>query len=135
MNNQMTFSDMEYSNRKCVARREGFLTMMDKIMPWDRFVELIEPVYYKGERGRPPIGIEMMLRMYFLQIWFTLSDEVVEDSIYDSYAMRSFMGLNFFEKQAPDATTLVKFRKLLVENDIQVQLLYIVTEIRKRTVL
>jgi len=103
--------------------------MMDKIMPWKAFVELVRPVYFKGERGRPPIGIETMLRMYFLQIWFTLSDEAVEDGIYDSYAMRSFMGLNFLENQSPDSTTLVKFRKLLVDNDIQIQLMYMVAEI------
>jgi len=129
MKKQITFSDIEYSNRKRRTRREEFLSMMDKIMPWKEFIGLIEPIYFKGERGRPPRGIETMLRMYFLQIWFTLSDEAVEDSIYDSYAMRSLMGLNFLEEQAPDSTTLVKFRKLLVDNDIQVQLMYMVTEI------
>ena len=129
MKKQLTFSDIEYSNRKRRTRREEFLNMMDKIMPWKDFAALIEPIYFKGERGRPPRGIETMLRMYFLQIWFTLSDEAVEDSIYDSYAMRSFMGLNFLEEQAPDSTTLVKFRKMLVDNDVQVQLMYMVTEI------
>jgi IS5 family transposase len=103
--------------------------MMDKILPWKAFIELIKPIYFKGERGRPPRGIETMLRMYFLQVWFTLSDESVEDSIYDSYAMRCFMGINFLEEQAPDATTLVKFRQMLVENDIQIQLMYLVAEI------
>ena len=126
---QITFSDIEYSNRKRRTRREDFLMMMDKIMPWKAFVELIKPVYFKGERGRPPIGIETMLRMYFLQIWFSLSDEAVEDSIYDSYSMRSFMGLNFLEAGAPDSTTLVKFRKLLVDNDIQIQLMYMTADI------
>jgi IS5 family transposase len=129
MKKQMTFADIEYSNRKRRTRREEFLTLMDKIIPWKKFIELIQPVYFIGERGRPPIGIEPMLRMYFLQIWFTLSDESVEDSIYDSYAMRTFMGINFFESQAPDATTLLKFRKLLVDNDIQIQLLYMVAEL------
>ena len=129
MKNQTTFSDIEYSKRKRRTRREEFLSMMDRIMPWKKFIEIIEPVYFKGKRGRPPMGIETMLRMYFLQIWFTLSDEAVEDSIYDSYAMRIFMGLNFFERQVPDATTLVKFRKMLVEECIQVQLLYMVSEI------
>jgi len=129
MKKQITFSDIEYDNRKHKTRREEFLYMMDKIMPWKEFVALIEPVYFKGERGRPPRGIETMLRMYFLQIWFTLSDEAVEDSIYDSYAMRIFMDLNFLKEQAPDSTTLVKFRKLLVDNDIQVQLMYRVSEI------
>jgi IS5 family transposase len=129
MKEQLTFSDVEYGNRKRKTRRDEFLAMMDKILAWKKFVEMIKPYYFKGERGRPPIGIEPMLRMYFLQIWFTLSDEAVEDSIYDSYAMRNFMGINFFENQAPDSTTLVKFRKILVDNDIQVQLLYMVSEI------
>jgi IS5 family transposase len=106
--------------------------MMNKIMPWKELIELIEPIYFKGKQGRPPRGIETMLRMYFLQIWFTLSDEAVEDSIYDSYAMRSFMGLNFLEEQAPDSTTLVKFRKLLVDNGIQIQLMYMVAEILEK---
>ena len=128
MKKQVTFADVEYGNRKRRTRREEFLSMMDKKLPWKRFIELIEPYYFKGERGRPPIGIETMLRMYFLQVWFTLSDESVEDSIYDSYAMRTFMGINFMESQAPDSTTLVKFRKILVDNCIQVQLMYMIAE-------
>ena len=110
---QQTFSDMEYSKRKRITKRESFLKMMDEIIPWEEWVELIRPFYPKGEQGRPPRGIELMLRMYLLQVWFNLSDEMVEDSIYDSYAMRSFVGLNFLEEQAPDATTLLKFRHLL----------------------
>src|SRR5215510_14358643 len=82
MEKQIIFADIEYSNRKRRTRRDEFLTMMDKIMPWKKIAELIEPIYFKGERSRPLIGIEPMRRMYFLQIWFTLSDECVEDSIY-----------------------------------------------------
>ncbi len=124
MGEQIGFSDIEYANRRRTTRRESFLEMMDKVVPWKRFVEMVEPVYFKGERGRRPIGIETMLRMYFLSIWFNLSDEMVEDSIYDSYAMRKFMRINFLESQAPDSTTLVKFRKLLVDNDIQIKMQY-----------
>ena len=115
MNRQQTFSDMEYANRKRITKRESFLRMMDEIIPWSEWVELIRPFYPKGEQGRPPRGIELMLRMYLLQIWFNLSDEMTEDAIYDSYAMRSFVGVNFHEEQAPDATTLLKFRHLLEE--------------------
>ena len=64
----------------------------------------------KGEHGRPVRGIETMLRMYLMQTWFNLSDEGTEDAIYDSYAMRSFLGINFMTEQVPDATTLLKFR-------------------------
>jgi IS5 family transposase len=96
--------------------------MMEKIVPWSAFVELVQPYYYAGERGRPPIGIETMLRMYFLQVWFSLSDEKVEDAIYDSYAFKNFMGIDFINQQAPDATTLCLFRKLLEENGLTVEM-------------
>ena len=115
---QVSFSDFEYSNRKKKTKREEFLEIMDEIIPWDEWVALIEPYYPAGKRGRPPKGIEKMLRMYLLQCWFNLSDEGVEDAIYDSYAMRKFMGINFLEEDAPDATTLLKFRHLLEENNL-----------------
>ena len=118
MNRQQTFSDMEYANRKRITKRESFLKMMDEIVPWSEWVELIRPFYPKGEQGRPPRGIELMLRMYLLQVWFNLSDEMTEDAIYDSYAMRSFVGVNFHEEQAPDATTLLKFRHLLEKHHL-----------------
>jgi len=91
---------------------------MDEISPWDEWVGVILPFYYKGQRGRPPKGVEVMLRMYLLQCWFHLSDEGVEDAIYDSYAFRRFMGINFLEQDVPDATTLLHFRHLLEENGL-----------------
>jgi IS5 family transposase len=110
---------MEYNNRKKKTRREIFLETMDKIIPWQRICKLIEPYYYKNKTGRPPLGIEVMLRMYLLQIWFSLSDELTEDGILDSRAMRDFVGINFLNMQAPDATTLMKFRHLLEEAGLQ----------------
>ena len=115
---QMTLSDLEYSNRKRTTKREQFLQMMDKIVPWDQWVEIIRPYYPNGKRGRPTRGIETMLRMYLMQNWFNLSDEGIEDAIYDSYAMRTFMHIDFMNQQVPDATTLLKFRHLLEENKI-----------------
>jgi IS5 family transposase len=91
---------------------------MNEIIPWDEWVAYIVPYYPKGERGRPPMGIEKMLRMYLLQCWFSLSDEGLEDAIYDSYAMRSFMGISFLHEQVLDATTLLKFRHLLEKHNI-----------------
>lgn len=91
---------------------------MDEIIPWDEWVDFIKPHYPSGKRGRPPIGIEKMLRMYLLQCWFSLSDDGTEDAIYDSYAMRSFMKIDFLTEQAPDATTLLNFRHLLEEHNI-----------------
>ena len=122
MKNQSSFADLEYDNRKRQTRREKFLDAMDKIIPWKEWVALIVPCYPKGKRGRPPRGIELMLRMVLLQNWFNLSDEGLEDSIYDSYAFRKFMGLNFLEEQVPDATTLCKFRAILNENGLAEQI-------------
>ena len=118
MSGQRSFSDLEYANRRRITKRESFLKMMDEIIPWSEWIELIRPFYPKGDRGRPPRGIEVMLRMYLVQSWFNLSDAMVEDAIYDSYAIRSFMGLNFHDEQAPDATTLLKFRRLLEEQEL-----------------
>jgi IS5 family transposase len=119
---QQSFSDMEYSMRKRTTKREEFLDIMNEIIPWDEWVDLIKPHYFSGKRGRPPKGIEKMLRMYLLQCWFNLSDEGVEDAIYDSYAFRKFMGINFLEEQAPDATTLLHFRHIMEESKIGEQL-------------
>lgn len=119
---QLSVTDIEYSQRKRITKREGFLNAMDQAIPWAQWASLIAPCYPKGKRGRPPQGIEKMLRMYLLQCWFNLSDEGIEDAIYDSYAFRSFMKITFFDEQVPDATTLLKFRHLLEENDIPRQI-------------
>ena len=108
--NQTTFSDIEYGNRKLITKREEFLDIMDEIIPWEEWVEFIRPYYPSGKRGRPVKGIEIMLRMYLIQNWFNLSDEGVEDAIYDSYAFRKFMKINFMTEQVPDATTLLEVK-------------------------
>jgi len=115
---QNTFTDIEYGMRKRQTKRDTFLKIMDEIIPWDEWVSYIQPYYPKGERGRPPKGIEKMLRMYLLQCWFNLSDEGLEDAIYDSYAMRNFLQINFSEEQVPDSTTLLHFRHLLEQHNI-----------------
>lgn len=115
---QLSFTDLEYSNRKKKTRREKFLEAMDNMIPWDAWIRLILPYYPDSKRGRPTKGIETMLRMYLMQNWFKLSDEGVEDAIYDSYAMRSFMHLDFSVEQVPDATTLLKFRHLIEKHEI-----------------
>lgn len=115
---QNTFSDFEYSLRRKKTKREEFLEIMDEIIPWDEWVSVIEPYYPDGKRGRKPMGIEKMLRMYLLQIWFNLSDPATEDAIYDSYAMRSFTGIDFTVESVPDETTLCKFRHLLEEHGL-----------------
>lgn len=118
---QPSFTDIEYGNRRRVSRREQFLETMNATIPWARWVGLIEPHYYsssKGKKGRKAKPVETMLRMYLLQVWFSLSDEGVEDAIYDSYAMRAFMGLDFGTEQVPDATTLLHFRHLLERHQL-----------------
>ncbi len=94
---QEPFTDIEYSVHKKKTKRERFLEIMNEIISWDEWVGVIESYYPKRKRGRPPMGIEKMLRMYLLQIWFTLSDPTTEDAIYDSYAMRKFTGIDFME--------------------------------------
>ena len=118
MNNQISFADVEYANRRKTTKKEQFLNAMEEIIPWQRWISIIEPYYPSGKRGRPPVGIETMLRMYLLQCWFSLSDEGLEDAIYDSYAFRSFMKIDFINEQVPDATTLLKFRHLLESHHI-----------------
>lgn len=105
---QQTFTDIEYSNRKRKTKREEFLNTMDEMIPWSYWVNMIRPCYSSGKRGRPPRGIETMLRMYIMQIGFSLSDEGVEDAIYDSYAIRSFMHLDFMKEQVPGCNHAVK---------------------------
>ena len=124
---QQSFSDYEYSCRKKKIKREEFLDTMEEIIPWDEWVEFVRPYYPSGKRGRPVKGIEKMLRMYFLQVWFNLSDEGIEDAIYDSYAFRKFMGINFVDEQVPDATTLLKFRHLLEKNHLGEQMFKAIT--------
>ena len=116
---QQTFSDIEYSNRRRKTRRGVFLETMDALVPWSELVEMIRPYYYKNKRGRRPKDLEAMLRMYLLQSWFNLSSEGIEEAIYDSYSMRSFLRINFVEEQVPDATTLLRFRRLIEDHELE----------------
>jgi IS5 family transposase len=116
---QVSFAQAEYEKKKKRTRREVFLEKMEQVVPWTRLMEVIEPHYPKsGKRGRPPIGLERMLRMYFVQQWYGLADEAVEDAIYDSQALRNFMGIDLSRQSVPDATTLMGFRHLLEANDL-----------------
>ena len=116
---QISFALAEYEGKKKITRREIFLGKMEQVVPWARLLEVIEPHYPKsGKRGRPPIGIERMLRMYFVQQWYGLADEAVEEAIYDSQALRSFMAIDLSRASVPDATTLMGFRHLLEAHDL-----------------
>ena len=109
---------MEYGCRKKKTKREEFLEIMEEIIPWDEWVGIIRPYYPEGKRGRPPIDLELILRMYLLQVWFNLSDPGTEEAICDSYAMRKFTGINFMTDSVPDETTLCNFRHLLEEHGL-----------------
>jgi transposase, IS5 family len=111
---QISFAEAEYAKKKKQTRREIFLAKMEQVVPWSRLMEVIEPHYPKsGKRGRPPIGLERMLRMYFVQQWYGLADEAVEDAVYDSQALRQFLSIDLSQQSVPDATTLMGFRHLL----------------------
>src|SRR6266571_2093722 len=116
MQRQGSFSQAEYAKKKKQTRRDKFLAEMERVVPWARLVERLQPLYPKGERGRPPIGLERMLRIYFLQQWYTLADEALEDALYDSQALRTFAGIDLSVEAVPDATTLLGFRQLLEEH-------------------
>jgi len=111
--NQTSFALIEHQGKKKVTRSERFLCEMESIVPFARMEATIEPFYPKGERGRPPVGLSRMLRMYLVQQWFGLADEAVEDALYDNTPMRLFVGIDLSRESVPDATTLLLFRRLL----------------------
>lgn len=111
---QSSFSELEYASKKKVTRRDRFLAEIEAVTPWAALEAELAGFYPKGgRRGRPPIGLDRMLRMYVAQQCFGLSDEGIEDAIYDSQAIRRFVGIDLSRESAPDATTLLKFRRLL----------------------
>ncbi len=111
---QLSFSDLEYAAKKKQTRRDRFLSEIDEVTPWCSLLKVIAPHYpVSGKRGHPPIGLERILRMYIVQQCFGFSDEGTEDAVYDSQAIRCFVGIDLNREAAPDATTLLRFRHLL----------------------
>jgi transposase, IS5 family len=100
------------------TRRDAFLAEMHQLVPWERLCALIEPHYPKPGNGRPPIGLERMLRIHLLQHWFNLADAACEEALYDSAALRAFAGIDLGREPVPDATTLLKFRHLLERHEL-----------------
>jgi hypothetical protein len=118
MGNQRTFASMAWNGKGKVTRRERFLAEMDSVIPWPCLVRLIEPYYPKAGQGRQPLGLEKMLRIYFLQQWFNLSDPQAEDAIYDSESMRRFARVELGDEVVPDETTILRFRHLLEKHGL-----------------
>ena len=108
---QQSFSDLEFDHKKKVTRKERFLGEMDQIIPWKTLIKPILKHYPKAGNGRQPIGLEIMLRIYFMQQWYGLSDPAMEDSLYDIASMRRFAGVDL--AGIPDESTILNFRHLL----------------------
>src|SRR5678810_1226476 len=108
----------QYEQYRKPTRRDVFLTTMEQIGPWAALCEVIEPHYPQAGNGRPPVGLERMLRMYFVQHWFNLADAACEDALLDSTALRRFVGIDLGRERVPDATTLLKFRRLLEKHKL-----------------
>ena len=113
---QFSFEDVTYQSRSKKTRNQRFLEQMDAVLPWKAFLSELEPFYSKGARGRPPIDMEIMLRIYFMQQWFGYSDPGMEDALHDNIAMRRFARLE--AGYAPDETTICKFRHWLEEREL-----------------
>lgn len=126
---QQSFADEGFERYRKVTRREQFLVQMDTVIPWHELCEVIEPFYPKADgAGRPPKALEMMLRIHFLQHWFNLSDPAMEEALYDSRAMRRFVGIDLGEAPVPDETTILKFRHLLEAHNLGERLFELIAE-------
>ena len=117
MSKQLTLGE-GFEQYAKTTKRAQFLREMDRIIPWADLCDLIAPVYPVAGAGRPPRELEMMLRIYFLQQWFNLSDPAVEDALYDSVSMRDFVGVDLGAERAPDETTICRFRHLLERENL-----------------
>jgi IS5 family transposase len=115
---QLTLATVGFERYAKTTRRAVFLAEMEQVVPWPALCRVIDPVYPKAGNGRPPIGVERMLRIYFLQQWFNLSDPAVEEALYDSRAMHGFVGIDLGREPVPDETTVCRFRHLLEVNDL-----------------
>ena len=112
----------EFEQFRRPTKRDVFLATMNEIVPWQALCEVIEAHYPKAGNGRPPVGLERMLRMYFVQHWFNLADEACEEALLDSTALRRFVGIDLGRERVPDGTTLLKFRRLLEKHKLGEQL-------------
>jgi IS5 family transposase len=126
MSEQRTFAGLAWDSKKKVTRRERFLAEMDAVIPWPELLALVAPHYPKSVRGRPAMPLPTMLRIYFLQQWFNLSDPAAEEALYDSEAMRRFARVELGDDAVPDETTILHFRHLLEHHQLMEQLFALV---------
>lgn len=124
MTYQTSFADLEYSAKKRLTRRERFLNEMEKVVPWDKLLAVIEPFYpTTGRRGRQPIALSAKLRIYCMQNWFSFSDRQMEDALYEIESVRRFAGFGSVTENLPDETTILNFRHLLEKHKLTEKLL------------
>jgi len=119
---QTTFASAAWERKGKVTRRERFLAEMDQVIPWASILSLIEPHYPKAGNGTQPMPMERMLRIYFMQQWFNLSDPAMEDALYDSESMRRFAGVELIDDAVPDESTILRFRHLLEQHRLTEQI-------------
>jgi IS5 family transposase len=119
---QITFATAGFERYAKTTRRAVFLAEMDHVVPWKRLCALIAPHYPKAGNGRPPIPLERMLRIHFLQAWFNLSDPAAEEALYESPSLRAFAGIDLGAEPAPDETTICRFRHLLETHDLSARI-------------
>lgn len=117
-NEQISFANSSFERYAKTTKRAVFLDEMDRIMPWKELCAVIAPFYSTGESGRPPIDLELMLRIHFMQQWFNLSDPAAEEALYDSFSMRAFAGIDLGNAAVPDETTICRFRHLLEKHNL-----------------
>ena len=115
---QKTFASLAWERKGKQTKRERFLSEMDAVIPWKKLLKVVEPHYPRAGNGRPPMQLETMLRIYFLQIWFNLSDPGAEEALYDSESMRRFARIELSEERVPDETTILNFRHLLEQHEL-----------------
>ncbi len=115
---QLGFASLDYQAKKKQTKREKFLGEMERVVPWTRLEALIVPHYAKAGQGRRPFGLAVMLRIYFLQQWYALSDPGAEEALYDMESMHAFAGLELGRDAIPDETTILNFRHLLERHDL-----------------
>jgi IS5 family transposase len=115
---QLTLAAVNFDKHSKLTRRAVFLAEMDQVVPWQELCALIAPFYPKAGHGRPPVGLERMLRLHLLQHWFNLSDPAAEEALYESVSMRQFVGIDLGREPAPDETTILNFRHLLERHNL-----------------
>ena len=134
MKKQLTLASNDFERFRKPTRREKFLAEMNTVVPWAQLAAVIEPYYPKSTSagGRPPVGLERMLRIHCLQLWFDLSDPAVEEALYDSRAMRAFVGIDLGREPVPDETTVMRFRHLLEQQQLGAKMFEVVGQVLQR---